>query len=296
MPAAASSIAPVHTDATVAPPRWISAIRSGTSPRWASPHAPVPSRVFQPPPGTTTMSQAREGPRSSRKRAPWEAVIVAAPWAPTSSAWISAPFSSAVRSTSYGPSASSSSNPSKRMTSIVNMAGSSGPARPSASGRTALVRKDPARYPRAMHEIAVLAVDSVVAFDLSIPAQIFGHRDERHRYRLTVCAEHAGPVPTSTAFAIVAGADLAALRSADTVIVPGFEHTGAEIPAAVLAAVRAADRRSARMLSICTGAFVLAAAGILDGRRATTHWRHTTELSTRYPAIDLDPNVLYVDD
>jgi len=147
-----------------------------------------------------------------------------------------------------------------------------------------------------MHEIVVLAVDSVVAFDLSIPAQIFGHRDERHRYRLTVCAEQAGPVQTSTAFAIVAGSGLAALRRADTVIVPGFENTSAEIPPAVVAAVRTADRRGARMVSICTGAFVLAAAGVLDGRRATTHWRHTTEFRGRFPQVDLDPNVLYVDD
>jgi transcriptional regulator GlxA family with amidase domain len=147
-----------------------------------------------------------------------------------------------------------------------------------------------------MHEIAVLAVDSVVAFDLSIPAQIFGHRDERHRYRLTVCAEQAGPVQTSTAFAIVAESGLAALSRADTVIVPGFENTGAAIAPAVVAAVRAADRRGARMVSICTGAFVLAAAGVLDGRRATTHWRDTAELRARYPEVDLDPNVLYVDD
>jgi transcriptional regulator GlxA family with amidase domain len=147
-----------------------------------------------------------------------------------------------------------------------------------------------------MHEIAVLAVDSVVAFDLSIPAQIFGHRDERHRYRLTVCAEHAGPVETSTGFAILAPHGLAALRHADTIIVPGFENTGAELPPAVVAAVRAADRRGARMVSICTGAFVLAAAGVLDGRRATTHWRHTSEMRARYPDVELDPNVLYVDD
>ncbi len=159
-----------------------------------------------------------------------------------------------------------------------------------------MVRKDPARYAPAVHEIAVLAVDSVVAFDLSIPAQIFGHRDERDRYRVTVCAEQAGLVPTSTGFAIVAQEGLAALRRADTVIVPGFENTAAEIPRAVLAAVRAADRRGARMVSICTGAFVLAAAGVLDGHRATTHWRHTTELRARYPEVDLDPNVLYVDD
>ena len=159
-----------------------------------------------------------------------------------------------------------------------------------------MVRKDPARYDPAMHEIAVLALDSVVAFDLSIPAQIFGHQDERHRYSLTVCAEWPGPVATSTGFAIVAERGLAALKRADTVIFPGFENTGAEISPQVLAAVRAADRRGARMVSICTGAFVLAAAGVLDGRRATTHWRHAAELRARYPEVELDPAVLYVDD
>jgi transcriptional regulator GlxA family with amidase domain len=147
-----------------------------------------------------------------------------------------------------------------------------------------------------MHEIAVLALDSVVAFDLSIPAQIFGHRDERARYRLTVCAERPGPVESSTGFAIVATDGLEAVRRADTVIVPGFEHTEREIPAAIVAALQAADRRGARMVSICTGAFALAAAGLLDGRRATTHWRHAAELRARHPEIDLDPGVLYVDE
>jgi len=147
-----------------------------------------------------------------------------------------------------------------------------------------------------MHEIVVLAVDSVVAFDLSIPAQIFGHRDERHRYRLTVCAEQPGPVQTSTGFAIVAGAGLAALRRADTVIVPGFENTGAEIAPAVVAAVRAADRRGARMVSICTGAFALAAAGLLDGRRATTHWRYAERLARAFPRVTVEPDLLYVDE
>jgi transcriptional regulator GlxA family with amidase domain len=147
-----------------------------------------------------------------------------------------------------------------------------------------------------MHQIAVLALDSVVAFDLSIPAQIFGHRDERARYRLTVCAEHPGPVETSTGFAIVAPHGLEAVRRADTVIVPGFEHTEREVPAAIVEALRAADRRGARLVSICTGAFALAAAGLLDGRRATTHWRHTAELRARHPEIDLDAGVLYVDE
>jgi transcriptional regulator GlxA family with amidase domain len=147
-----------------------------------------------------------------------------------------------------------------------------------------------------MHQIAVLALDNVVAFDLSIPAQIFGHRDERTRYRLTVCAERPGPVESSTGFAIVASHGLETVRRADTVIVPGFEHTEREVPAPIVKALQTADRRGARIVSICTGAFALAAAGLLDGRRATTHWRHTAELKARYPELDLDPGVLYVDE
>jgi transcriptional regulator GlxA family with amidase domain len=147
-----------------------------------------------------------------------------------------------------------------------------------------------------MHHIAVLALDTVVAFDLAIPAQIFGHQDERHRYKVSICAERPGPVATSTGFDIVARAGLPTVRRADTVIVPGFEHTEAQVPPAVVAALRAANRRGARMISICTGAFALAVAGVLDGRRATTHWRHAAELHRRHPEIDLDPGVLYVDE
>jgi transcriptional regulator GlxA family with amidase domain len=147
-----------------------------------------------------------------------------------------------------------------------------------------------------MHQIAVLALDSVVAFDLSIPAQIFGHRDERARYALKVCAEMPGAVETSTGFAIVATHGLETVRRADTVIVPGFWHTERAVPPAIVNALQAADRRGARIVSICTGAFALAAAGLLDGRRATTHWRDTAELKARHPEIDLDPGVLYVED
>jgi transcriptional regulator GlxA family with amidase domain len=159
-----------------------------------------------------------------------------------------------------------------------------------------MVRRDTARYDPVMHQIAVLALDHVVAFDLAIPAQVFGHEDERHRYRLTVCATKPGPVRTSTGFDIVAPAGLAAVRRADTVIVPGFERTERAIPAAIVEALQAAERRRARIVSICTGAFALAAAGLLDGRRATTHWRHAAQLRARHPEVDLDPSVLYVDD
>jgi transcriptional regulator GlxA family with amidase domain len=146
------------------------------------------------------------------------------------------------------------------------------------------------------HHVAVLALDRVVAFDLSIPAQIFGHQDERHRYRLTVCGEQPGPVRTSTGFAIVAEHGLTTLRRADTVVVPGIEDDGIPPRRETLQALRSADRRGVRMISICTGAFVLAAAGILDGRRAATHWRHAADLQRRFPAVEVDPGVLYVDD
>jgi transcriptional regulator GlxA family with amidase domain len=147
-----------------------------------------------------------------------------------------------------------------------------------------------------VHEVAVLALDGVVAFDLSIPAQVFGHSDQRRRYRLAICAPQPGPVPTSTGFEIVAAHGLDALATAGTILIPGIEETDGTPPAAVLDALRAADRRGARMISICTGAFVLAAAGILDGRRATTHWRHAADLRARYPAVQVDGDVLYVDE
>jgi transcriptional regulator GlxA family with amidase domain len=146
------------------------------------------------------------------------------------------------------------------------------------------------------HHVACLALDGVVAFDLSVPAMVFGHRVEGSRYRFTVSACAPGPVATSTGFSLLADHGLDALAEADTVIVPGIWRTSGPFPPAAVEAVRAADRRGARMVSICTGAFVLAAAGVLDGRRATTHWHNAAELAARYPAVDVDPDVLYVDE
>jgi transcriptional regulator GlxA family with amidase domain len=147
-----------------------------------------------------------------------------------------------------------------------------------------------------MHHVAVLALDAVVPLDLAIPAQVFGNYAEVP-YRVTVCAAAgAGPVRTSAGFDVVAGAGLEALAVADTVLVPGFDpHL--RVPAVpVLEALRAAHARGARMVSICTGAFALAAAGVLDGRRATTHWRDAGDLAAAYPAVAVEPGVLYIDE
>ena len=147
-----------------------------------------------------------------------------------------------------------------------------------------------------MHRVAVVAVDGVVAFDLAIPSQVFGHRDERGRYEFAVCGARRAPVRTSTGFAILPSHGLTALRRADTIVVPGIQPTDVPILEPVLAALRSADRRGARLISICTGAFVLAAAGVLAGRRVATHWRDAAALRARYPGLEVDADVLYVDD
>lgn len=144
--------------------------------------------------------------------------------------------------------------------------------------------------------MVAVAVPEVVAFDLAIAGQVFGHYDERERYRFEVCSLRAGVVPTTTAgFSVNASASLAALRRADTVIVPGFVTRDA-LPPALGSGLRAAARRGARMISICTGAFALANAGLLDGRPATTHWRDAEALAREFPAVEVRPDVLYVDD
>jgi transcriptional regulator GlxA family with amidase domain len=145
-----------------------------------------------------------------------------------------------------------------------------------------------------MHRVSVLALPEVVAFDLSTPAQIFGN--EPQRYDFEVCGVRAGRVPTTTGFALDVPRGLDALADADTVLVPGLRPVEWPPPASALEALRAAHARGARVASICTGAFVLAQAGLLDGRRATTHWAYAERLAERYPAVTVNPGVLYVDE
>ncbi|TDK24059.1 helix-turn-helix domain-containing protein [Arthrobacter crusticola] len=146
-----------------------------------------------------------------------------------------------------------------------------------------------------MHSVVALALADVVAFDLAIPAQVFGHEDERQLYSFAVCAAEPGLVQTTTGYAIHAAEGLDALRSADTIVVPGFSPLTGPRPE-VSQALRDAAASGARVVSVCTGAFALAAAGLLDGRRATTHWRNAERLQTLYPAVAVDAGVLYMDE
>jgi AraC family transcriptional activator FtrA len=114
-------------------------------------------------------------------------------------------------------------------------------------------------------------------------------------YQFSICAVRPGPIATETGFTITAPHGLESLERAETVIVPPtslWEHVDQRI----LDSLRSAHARGARVVSLCTGAFVLAAAGLLDGRRATTHWMSADRLAEQYPEISVDPNVLYVDD
>jgi transcriptional regulator GlxA family with amidase domain len=146
-----------------------------------------------------------------------------------------------------------------------------------------------------MHRVVALVIPQVVAFDLSIPAQIFGHAEERERYDFAICTEHPGEIATTTGFSIQVELGLDALADADTVVVPGYMPIDLP-PPAVSEALAAAAVRGARMASVCIGAFGLAAAGLLDGRRATTHWEHAPALAARFPAVRVNPDVLYIDE
>lgn len=148
----------------------------------------------------------------------------------------------------------------------------------------------------AMHTVAVLALDGVLAFDLSTPLEVFGRTrlpDGRAAYRVRVCSPSREV--DAGAFTLRAPWGLDALAEADTIILPGCADPTLPVPPEVLDALRAAAARGTRIASVCVGAFVLAATGLLDGLRATTHWLGAAALAAMHPEVDVDPDVLYVD-
>ena len=146
-----------------------------------------------------------------------------------------------------------------------------------------------------MHRVAALVVPDVIIFDLAIPAEIFGRAVERDRYPFAVCTEHPGAVPSTSGFEVRVDQGLEALEHADSVIVPGL-YPRDDPSLVVIDALRSAAARGARIATVCVGAFALAAAGLLDGCNATTHWEHADELAKRFPTVRVLPEVLYVDE
>ncbi|MFH8799318.1 GlxA family transcriptional regulator [Streptomyces sp. NPDC017936] len=149
-----------------------------------------------------------------------------------------------------------------------------------------------------MHTVAVLALDRVVPFDLSAPIDAFGRArlpDGREAYRVRVCSPSPSGEVSAGAFTVRAPYGLQALAEADTIVLPGVEEPPDPLPDGVTEALREAAANGTRIASICVGAFLFAATGLLDGLRATTHWIAARDLAERYPKVTVDPNVLYVD-
>ncbi|MGW9440038.1 GlxA family transcriptional regulator [Streptomyces sp. NPDC055607] len=148
-----------------------------------------------------------------------------------------------------------------------------------------------------IHDVAVLALEGGHTFELGVFCEVFGidrSGDALPSYDFAVVSVDGGAVPTRHGFSVQASHGLERLVSADLVCVPAFD-IGAEQPERLTTALREAAARGARIVSICTGAFLLGEAGLLDGRRCTTHWRYTGELARRYPRALVETDVLYVD-
>ncbi|HEY2948466.1 MAG TPA: helix-turn-helix domain-containing protein [Micromonosporaceae bacterium] len=149
-----------------------------------------------------------------------------------------------------------------------------------------------------LKKVAVLALENVAAFELGVLCEVFGTDrsvDGFPTYDFAVCTPDGEPVRTRSGFTLVPHADLTPLAEADLVAVPAHP-LGSTIPDEVLAALRSAGDRGARLLSVCSGAFVLGEAGLLDGRQCTTHWKYADELARRFPSADVQCNRLYVAD
>jgi len=151
---------------------------------------------------------------------------------------------------------------------------------------------------RDQHTVALLAYDGLAPFEFGIMVELFGlPRPEFDVwYRLCVAGLEKRPLRAMGGLLIEVPYSLNILDRAGTIIIPGWCGVDTPVPAKLTRKLRRAHAEGARILSVCTGAFVLAAAGLLDGKRAATHWKYTDQLARKYPQIRVDPNVLYVDE
>lgn len=148
-----------------------------------------------------------------------------------------------------------------------------------------------------LHTVAVLAFQGISPFHLSVPCVVFGESlPGVPPYAVRVCALEEGPLDTNAGFSLKAQWGLDGLEGADTVIVPSWRDPGEPAPQALRDALVAAHRRGAQIIGLCLGAYVLAQAGLLHGRRATTHWAYADDFARRHPTVELDARVLYVQD
>jgi AraC family transcriptional activator FtrA len=149
----------------------------------------------------------------------------------------------------------------------------------------------------SVHRVVALVLAPQSTFELACAAEVFGVRRPGlpARYEFSVCTERPGVVPTLAGYDMTVSEGLASLVGADTVVIPGWQGLTDAASPAVLDTVRLAHRRGARVVAICSGAFLLAQTGLLDGRRATTHWRMAAELAVRFPEVDVEPDTLYID-
>lgn len=149
----------------------------------------------------------------------------------------------------------------------------------------------------SVHRVVALVLPPQSTFELACAAEVFGVRRPGlpARYAFQVCAERPGVVPTLAGYDMAVDDGLSALETADTVVIPGWHRRDDPAPGAVVDALRRAHRRGARIVTICSGTFLLAEAGLLDHRRATTHWRLAAELAARFPDVLVEPDTLYVD-
>jgi AraC family transcriptional activator FtrA len=147
------------------------------------------------------------------------------------------------------------------------------------------------------HRVAALIFDGLAPFELGIVVEVFGlprpELDVEEWYELTVCTPSPGELSAVGGFRVLAEQGLDAVAQADTVLVPAWPDVRAAVPAHVTRALRQAPARGARLVSICSGAFVLAATGLLDGLTVATHWRYAAALRDRHPAVAVDETVLY---